>query len=113
MGWRDFAATDMSKVVAVLPVAAIEQHGPHLPVGVDAFINEGYLARAVERVPADLPVLFLPLQAIGKSNEHTEYPGTLTFSMETVQPALTMPSSLARTIPNSELSRIAVPTISL
>ena len=75
MSWRDFAAADMSKVVAVLPVAAIEQHGPHLPVGVDAFINEGYLARAVERVPADLPVLFLPLQAIGKSNEHIEYPG--------------------------------------
>ena len=44
MGWRDFAAADMSKVVAVLPVAAIEQHGPHLPVGVDTFINEGYLA---------------------------------------------------------------------
>ncbi len=53
MGWRDFAAADMSKAVAVLPVAAIEQHGPHLPVGVDTFINEGYLARAVKRVPAD------------------------------------------------------------
>ena len=70
MGWRDFAATDMSKVVAVLPVAAIEQHGPHLPVGVDKFINEGYLARAVKRTPADLPVLYLPVQSIGKSNEH-------------------------------------------
>jgi creatinine amidohydrolase len=98
MGWRDFAATDMSKVVAVLPVAAIEQHGPHLPVGVDAFINEGYLARAVERVPADLPVLFLPLQPIGKSNEHIEYPGTLTFSMETVTRAWTeIGDSVART----------------
>ena len=42
MSWRDFAAADMSKAVAVLPVAAIEQHGPHLPVGVDTFINEGY-----------------------------------------------------------------------
>ena len=98
MSWRDFAAADMSKVVAVLPVAAIEQHGPHLPVGVDAFINEGYLARAVERVPSDLPVLFLPLQAIGKSNEHIEYPGTLTFSMETVTRAWTeIGDSVART----------------
>ena len=44
MKWRDFSAADMTKVVAVLPVAAIEQHGPHLPVGVDTFINEGYLA---------------------------------------------------------------------
>ena len=43
MSWRDFAAADMAKTVAVLPVAAIEQHGPHLPVGTDAFIGEGYL----------------------------------------------------------------------
>ena len=98
MGWRDFAAADMSKVVAVLPVAAIEQHGPHLPVGVDAFINEGYLARAIARVPAELPVLFLPVQAIGKSNEHIEFPGTLTFSMETVTRAWTeIGDSVART----------------
>jgi creatinine amidohydrolase len=89
MSWRDFAAADMEKVVAVLPVAAVEQHGPHLPVGVDMFINEGYLATAVKRIPDDLPVLILPIQAIGKSNEHTEYPGTLTLSMETVTRAWT------------------------
>jgi creatinine amidohydrolase len=98
MGWRDFAAADMSKVVAVLPVAAIEQHGPHLPVGVDAFINEGYLARAASRIPDDLPVLILPVQAIGKSNEHIEFPGTLTFSLETVTRAWTeIGDSVART----------------
>jgi creatinine amidohydrolase len=84
MRWKDFQAFDMSRVIAVLPVAAIEQHGPHLPVGVDAFINEGYLARAIARAPVDLNVLFLPTQAIGKSNEHTEFPGTLTLSAETV-----------------------------
>ncbi|MGD0186769.1 MAG: creatininase family protein [Roseiarcus sp.] len=89
MSWRDFSGADMSKVVAVLPVAAIEQHGPHLPVGVDAFINEGYLKRAVARLPADLPVLFLPLQQIGKSDEHVEFPGTLTQSMETLTRAWT------------------------
>ena len=98
MSWRDFAAADMSKVVAVLPVAAIEQHGPHLPVGVDMFINEGYFARAVKRIPADMPVLILPFQAIGKSNEHIEYPGTLTFSLETVTHAWTeIGDSVART----------------
>ena len=89
MSWRDFAAADMSKVVAVLPVAAIEQHGPHLPVGVDMFINEGYFATAIKRIPDDMPVLILPTQAIGKSNEHIEYPGTLTFSLETVVRAWT------------------------
>ena len=79
MSWRDFAAADMSKVVAVLPVAATEQHGPHLPVGVDTYINQGYLAaRGQADAPAEMPVLYLPAQAIGKSNEHIEYPGTLT-----------------------------------
>jgi creatinine amidohydrolase len=58
-----------------------------LPVGVDAFINEGYLTRAIKRIPADMQVLFLPLQAIGKSNEHVGYPGTLSFSLETVSRA--------------------------
>jgi len=82
--WRDFAARDMSRVVAVLPVAAVEQHGPHLPVGVDMYINQGYVAAAAKALPDDLQVLFLPVQAIGKSNEHIEYPGTLTFSLETV-----------------------------
>jgi creatinine amidohydrolase len=98
MKWTDFAAADMREVVAVLPVAAIEQHGPHLPVGVDTLINEGYLERAIARVPHDLPVLFLPMQAIGKSNEHSQYPGTLTFTMETITRAWTeIGESVART----------------
>ncbi len=98
LSWRDFSGLDMSKFVAVLPVAAIEQHGPHLPVGVDTFINQGYLERAVKRVPHEMPVLFLPMQTIGKSNEHIEYPGTLTFSAETLTRAWTeIGDSVART----------------
>jgi creatinine amidohydrolase len=84
MAWTDFRDADMASAIAVLPVAAIEQHGPHLPVGVDTFIMEGYLRAVAARVPDDLPVLFLPVQAVGKSNEHLEFPGTLTFSAETV-----------------------------
>jgi len=98
MCWTDFQAADMSRVVAVLPVAAIEQHGPHLPVGVDLFCNEGYLSRTMARIPDDLPVLFLPTQAIGKSNEHSDFPGTLTLSAETVIRARTeIGESVART----------------
>ena len=84
MIWTDFRDGDMAQAIAVLPVAAVEQHGPHLPVGVDTFIMEGYLRAAVARLPDDLPALVLPVQAIGKSNEHVEFPGTLTFSAETV-----------------------------
>jgi creatinine amidohydrolase len=81
---RDFAELDMSKMVAILPVGAVEQHGPHLPVRVDAAINAGILARAVELMPDTLPLLILPALPIGKSDEHTAFPGTLTLSYETV-----------------------------
>jgi len=69
--------------IAVLPVAAIEQHGPHLPVFVDACINEAVVDRTIELLPADLPVTILPMQMIGKSNEHLAFPGTLSLSAET------------------------------
>ena len=80
MTWDDFHAGDPTRWIAVLPIAAVEQHGPHLPLGVDGFINEGYLARALALLPASLPVTVLPLQWVGKSDEHLAFPGTLTLS---------------------------------
>lgn len=84
MSWGDFAEGDVSQWIAVLPVAATEQHGPHLPVGVDAMIGRAYLERVRGLVPAGLPATFLPLQDIGISIEHIAFPGTLTLSAETV-----------------------------
>jgi creatinine amidohydrolase len=81
---QDFAAIDADRVVAILPVGAVEQHGPHLPVGVDAAINAGIIARTVELMPADCAALLLPMMAIGKSDEHLAFPGTLTLSHETL-----------------------------
>ena len=85
---RDFAAAQASglaaRTVAVLPVAAVEQHGPHLPLSVDATLLQGVVAAALPQLPADLPVLFLPPQAIGLSTEHLSYPGTLTLSPATL-----------------------------
>jgi len=69
--------------IAVLPVAAVEQHGPHLPVGVDACIAEAYLARVRALLPEDSRIVFLPVQAVGASDEHRAYPGTLTLSPQT------------------------------
>jgi creatinine amidohydrolase len=69
--------------IAVLPVAAVEQHGPHLPVGVDTYIAQAYLARVRALLPADFPAVFLPVQAVGASDEHRAFRGTLTLSPET------------------------------
>jgi len=74
----DFSALDLSDVVAVFPVGATEQHGPHLPVRVDAEITERLARAAVERMAPDFPALVLPVSAIGKSDEHLAFPGTLT-----------------------------------
>jgi creatinine amidohydrolase len=81
---EEFSRLDWSNLVAILPVAAVEQHGPHLPVRVDAAINAGIVARAVALMPEDLPALGLPMLPIGKSNEHLAYPGTLTLNHETL-----------------------------
>ena len=85
----DFRTRDMGRAIALLPVAAVEQHGPHLPVGVDAFIGEGCLDRLVTRVPEAIDLLVLPMQAVGYSAEHTAFPGTLSFSPETAVRAWT------------------------
>jgi creatinine amidohydrolase len=84
MTTEEFRGLDAGRVIAILPVAAIEQHGPHLPVEVDARINEGVLARTLELLPAELPVTVLPAMPVGKSNEHTAFPGTLSLSAETL-----------------------------
>jgi creatinine amidohydrolase len=83
MTWQDVAGADTARWIAVLPLAAIEQHGPHLPLGVDTYIAEGYLARVETLMPEELPVTFLPVQRIGVSAEHLSYPGTLTLSAQT------------------------------
>jgi creatinine amidohydrolase len=57
---RAFAALDPARAVAVLPLAATEQHGPHLAAGTDFWIAEGLLAEAARLCPAELDVLGLP-----------------------------------------------------
>jgi creatinine amidohydrolase len=79
----DFAGLDPETTVVVWPIAATEQHGPHLPVATDTAIAEGMVAEVRARLPDDLSILILPTQAVGKSNEHLRSPGTITLSAET------------------------------
>ena len=73
-------ALDARRAVAVLPLAATEQHGPHLPIGTDCFIADGLIAEASSRAPDELSAVILPTQAIGASLEHQRFPGTLSLS---------------------------------
>jgi creatinine amidohydrolase len=80
--WPDFTGAGPERWIAVLPLAATEQHGPHLPVGTDVMIAQAYLARVRELLSDAAPVTFLPLQPVGISTEHIDYPGTLTLPTE-------------------------------
>lgn len=88
--WANHTSESLAQMVArdpvaVLPVGAIEQHGPHLPLAVDTDINRGIVAATAEIIARqDLPVLFLPTLPVGKSTEHLDFPGSLSFSTQTL-----------------------------
>eukprot|EP00903_Cladosiphon_okamuranus_P002333 g2331.t1 len=97
MTTMDFQASGRESWIAVLPVAAIEQHGPHLPLSTDTTIAEGQIKRVLELLPEELPATFLPVQTVGKSDEHLSFPGTLTLNWDTVTRAwLEIGESVAR-----------------
>jgi creatinine amidohydrolase len=82
--WTDisWAAASTSRWIAVLPLAATEQHGPHLPLATDVLIADAYLARVRERLPENVPATFLPVEPVGISTEHIDYPGTQTLATD-------------------------------
>lgn len=83
--WTEIAAMPQrEEVVIVQPAGALEQHGPHLPLIVDAAISLGVLGKALERLEPEIPVYALPCLYYGKSNEHCQFPGTITLSAQTL-----------------------------
>jgi len=83
--WTDIAAMPAkADVVVIQPIGAIEQHGPHLPLAVDAAIAQAVLGKALHRLPPGIPAYALPPLCYGKSNEHWHFPGTITLSAQTL-----------------------------
>lgn len=80
--WPGVAPETAAKWIAVLPLAATEQHGPHLPLTTDVLIAEAYLAKVRQLLPPDTPATFLPVQPVGISTEHMDFPGTRTLTNE-------------------------------
>jgi len=81
--WKQVDALPRETTLLVLPTAAIEQHGHHLPLATDTLINNLLLGKALAKIPAHLPVFALPPVCYGKSNEHVGFPGTLSVSAQT------------------------------
>jgi creatinine amidohydrolase len=83
--WTDIAELpERAHTVLVQPLGAIEQHGPHLPLAVDAAISLGVLGKALEKLDSHIPAYSLPPLYYGKSNEHTGFPGTISLSAATL-----------------------------
>ena len=81
--WKQVDALPRDRTLLVLPTAAIEQHGHHLPLATDTLLNNLLLGHALQKLPKDLPVYALAPVCYGKSNEHVGYPGTLSLSRQT------------------------------
>jgi len=82
--WKQVEALDKQSTLIILPTAAIEQHGHHLPLATDTLLNNYILGRTLELIPADMPVYALAPICYGKSNEHLGFPGTLSVSAATM-----------------------------
>ncbi|MBB4186095.1 creatinine amidohydrolase [Sinorhizobium terangae] len=78
----DLAPSERRQWIAVLPLGAHEQHGPHLPFETDRLIAEGIVRRVSPALPADIPVTFLPVEPVGYSIEHMDVAGTRTLAFE-------------------------------
>ncbi|MES1933416.1 creatininase [Salinisphaera shabanensis T35B1] len=107
--WCDLSGPELAAIandasVAILPVAAVEQHGPHLPLSTDVTIGEGLLAGALERLRnASAPVFVLPTFAVGASLEHTGFAGTLSIAPET---AITTIESIGASLAAAGIRRL-------
>jgi len=97
LNWKQVDALPRETTLLVLPTAAIEQHGHHLPLATDTLINNLLLGHALEKLPAEVPVYALPPVCYGKSNEHIGFPGTLSVSSNTFMAVLRdLGSSIAK-----------------
>ena len=91
--WKLLTAADLrdkaqAGAIVVLPVASIEQHGPHLPVGVDTILTEAVCQAAAEAIAADTPVVVAPTLWCGMAEHHMAFGGTFTFDIPTYQAVL-------------------------
>lgn len=100
--WQDLTSPEVEGAVEedpvlVLPLGAVEQHGPHLPLSTDLDIAVGLVRRALDTLPDEFPAWVLPPLAVGASEEHRGFAGTLSFGPDTLTEVVrSIGSGLAR-----------------
>lgn len=95
--YQEVKALDKEDALVVLPIGAVEQHGAHLPVATDMLIGEASITKTFEALSRGNNIWLIPPLAYGKSNEHIDFPGTLTLTSSTLQAVLEdIGDSLAR-----------------
>jgi creatinine amidohydrolase/Fe(II)-dependent formamide hydrolase-like protein len=102
--WTDIRDLDKTKGVLLLPIGAIEQHGPHLPVATDTLLVTNVLKRALQLLPQEVAAWRLPALSYGKSNEHEAFPGTISLTGETLLAVL---KDVARSVARAGFRRLA------
>ena len=107
MRWLDLTMPDVAALpadtVAVLPLGAVEQHGPHLPVSTDHLAATAAAEAAVDAVAGSVPVVLLPGLAFTKSDEHARFPGTVWLSWDTLMRTLV---DVGRSLAASGITRL-------
>ena len=91
--WKELTAEDLrakaaADAIVILPVASMEQHGPHLPVGVDTFLCAAVCRGGAERAAKDVPVVVAPTLWCGMAEHHMAFGGTFTFDIPTYRAVL-------------------------
>lgn len=109
MKWHEMTSPEVANLaerdpVVILPIAAIEQHGPHLPLSTDVEIGAGLIANAVGRLE-DVPHVVLPAQVVGASPEHLAFPGTLTLTPKSLEETL---SEIAGSLYTADIRRLVL-----
>jgi len=101
----EFGAIDRTRLIALLPVGATEQHGPHLPLSVDSRIAAALVKRAADALPPAFPLSVLPMLHFGVSPEHADFPGTLSLSAETMLAVL---MDVGRSVAAAGIRKLAI-----
>jgi creatinine amidohydrolase len=101
----ELRALDRARLVALLPVGATEQHGPHLPLSVDSRIAAALVKRVADALPPEFPLSVLPMQHFGVSPEHADFPGTISLSAETM---LALLMDIGRSVAAAGIMKLAI-----